>query len=60
MKTPILRGPNWTLRFHIHIVSQSKEIQVDLGQLEGKIPYEIYFISKNPSKVELNYIVIEK
>jgi len=32
---------------------------VDLGQIDGKLPYSIYFISKNLSKVELNYTVIE-
>eukprot|EP00253_Pinus_taeda_P027379 PITA_27379 len=31
-----------------------------LGQEEEKLPYAIYFISENLSKVELNYIVTEK
>ena len=31
-----------------------------LGKLEDKLPYAIYFISKNFSKAELNYTVTEK
>eukprot|EP00253_Pinus_taeda_P003316 PITA_03316 len=31
-----------------------------LGQVEEKLPYAIYFVSKNLSKVEMNYTVTEK
>eukprot|EP00253_Pinus_taeda_P029581 PITA_29581 len=31
-----------------------------LGQIDDKLPYAIYFISKNLSKAELNYTVTEK
>ena len=58
--TPILRGPKWALPFHIHIDASHKAIGAALGQEEEKFPYSIYFISKNLSKVELNYIVTEK
>ena len=58
--SPILRGPNWTLPLHIHIDASDKVVGVALGQLEEKIPYAIYFISKNLSKAKLNYIVTEK
>ena len=57
---PILRGPNWALPFHIHAETLDKSIGATLGQEEEKFPYAIYFISKNPSKAELNYTVTEK
>ena len=57
---PILRGPNWALPFHIHVDASHKTIGATLGQIDEKIPYVIYFISKNLSKAELNYIVTEK
>jgi len=56
----ILRGPKWALPFHIHTDSFNKVIGVSLIQIDEKIPYAIYFISKNLSKVELNYIATEK
>lgn len=57
---PILRGPNSVLPFHIHIDALNKAIGVALVQVEEKLPYAIYFISKNLSKAELNYTVTEK
>eukprot|EP00253_Pinus_taeda_P004185 PITA_04185 len=57
---PILRGPNWALPFHIHTDASNKAIGVALGQIDEKLPYAIYFISKNLSKAELNYTVTEK
>ena len=57
---PILRCPNWALPFHIHIDASDKFMGDDLGQIDDKLPYSIYFISKNISKGELNYTVIEK
>jgi len=38
----------------------NKAIGVALGQVEEKLPYAIYFVSKNLSKAELNYTVTEK
>eukprot|EP00253_Pinus_taeda_P014512 PITA_14512 len=58
--TSILRRPNWALPFHIHIDASNKAIGVALGKIDEKLPYAIYFISKNLSKAELNYTVIEK
>jgi len=58
--SPILRGPNWALPFHIHIDASKKAKGVALGQVEEKLLYAIYFVSKNLSKVELNYTVTEK
>eukprot|EP00253_Pinus_taeda_P027764 PITA_27764 len=60
VSAPILRGPNWALPFHIHTDASNKAIGAALGQLEEKLPYAIYFVSKNLSKAEMNYTVIEK
>ena len=57
---PILRGPKWALPFHIYLDASHKSIGAALGQVEKKLPYAIYFISKNLSKAELNYTVTEK
>ena len=57
---PILRGPNWSLPFHISIDASDTTIGGVLGQKEGQEPYAIYFISKNLTSAELNYIVTEK
>eukprot|EP00253_Pinus_taeda_P013450 PITA_13450 len=60
VSTPILRGPNWALPFHIHTDASKKAIGVALGQVEEKLPYAIYFVSKNLSKAETNYTITEK
>eukprot|EP00253_Pinus_taeda_P007628 PITA_07628 len=60
VSTPILRGPNWALPFHIHTDASNKAIGEALGQVEEKLPYAIYFVSKNLSKAEMNYTVTEK
>lgn len=57
---PILRGPNWALPFHINTDSSNKFVGATLGKVEDKLPYAIYFMSKNVSKAKLNYIVTEK
>lgn len=44
---PILRAPNWAFPFHIHIYESDKVVGEALGQVEDKLPYAIYFISKN-------------
>ena len=60
MTAPILRGPNWVLPFHIYTDALNKAIGASLGQIDEHLPYAIYFIRKNLSKVELNYMVTEK
>ena len=60
VSAPILKGPNWALPFHIHTDASNKSIGAALGQVEEKLPYAIYFVSKNLSKVEMNYTVTEK
>lgn len=58
--TPIFRGPNWALPFHIHMDALEIVVGEALGKIDDKLPYAIYFISKNLSKVEFNYTVTEK
>ena len=57
---PILRGPNWALPFHVHTNASNKVIGAALGQVDEKLPYAIYFVSKNLSNAELDYTVTEK
>ena len=57
---PILRGPNWTLPFHISSDPSNIAIGTVLGQQDGQVPYAIYYISKNLAPAELNYTVTEK
>ena len=58
--TPILRGPNWTLPFHISSDASDIAIGAVLGQQDGQVPYAIYYISKNLAPAELNYTVTKK
>jgi hypothetical protein len=58
--TPILRGPNWALPFHISSDASDTTIGEVLGQHEDKYPYVIYYINKNMAPVELNYTVTER
>lgn len=59
-ETPILRGPNWTLPFHISTDASNTTLGVVLGQKKEQLHHAIYFISKNLTPVELNYTVTEK
>jgi hypothetical protein len=58
--TPVLRGANWKIPFHISTNASYISIGVVLGHEVDKKPYTIYFISKNLNPIELNYTVIEK
>eukprot|EP00253_Pinus_taeda_P017050 PITA_17050 len=57
---PILRGPDSALPFHISSDASDTAIGAVLGQEENGLPYAIYFISKNMTPAELNYMVTEK
>lgn len=59
-QAPILRGPYWSVQFHISSDASDIAIGVILGQQEDSKPYAIYFITKNMSPAELNYTVTEK
>ena len=58
--TPVLKGPNWNLPFHIFIDAPDTTVNASLGQKEESCHYAIYFISKNLTRAELNYTVNEK
>ena len=57
---PILRGPNWSLHFHISTDASDMAIEGVLGQKEGQARYAIYFISKNLTPAKLNDTVTKK
>ena len=49
VQVPVLRGPNWSLPFHISSDASDTAIGATLGQEEDKKSYAIYFIHKNLS-----------
>lgn len=57
---PILRGLDWALPFHIHADGSQTTVGVVLGQQVDKVPYAVYFVSKNLASAKLKYIVTEK
>ena len=56
----MLRGPNWSLPFHISFDASDTANGMTLGHEEDKKSYAIYFINKNLSPAKLNYTVTEK
>ena len=56
----ILRGPDWSLPFHISTNAYDVAIGGVLGQKEGQASYVICFVSKNLTPAKLNYTVTEK
>eukprot|EP00253_Pinus_taeda_P024101 PITA_24101 len=58
--TPVLKGPNWNLPFHIFTDASDTAVGASLGQKEESFHYSIYFISKNLTPAEVNYTVTEK
>ena len=58
--TPVLRGTNQKIPFHISTDASDISIGVVLGQEEDKKPYAIYFIRNNITTTELNYTVTKK
>ena len=57
---PSLRGPDWALPFHIHSDASQTAIGAVFGQQVDKVPYAVYYVSKNLAPAELNYTVTEK
>jgi hypothetical protein len=57
---PILRGPNWSLPFHISTDASDTALGGVLGQNENQQNFAIYFTRKNLIPPELNYAVTEK
>lgn len=61
MITPVLRGPNWNLLFHIHTDASNYAIGAVLGQEErNNSHYAIYYISKNLVRAKWNYTTTKK
>ena len=56
----ILRGPDWSLPFHISTDAYEMAIGGVLDQKEDQASYAIYFVSKNLTPAELNYTITEK
>jgi hypothetical protein len=56
----VLRGPNWSLPFHISVDVSNTSLGATLGKKENQLSYAIYFVSKNMIPPKLNYIVTEK
>jgi hypothetical protein len=60
MKVPILRGPNWSLLFHVSTNALNIVVGAILGKLDVNDTYIVYYINKNLFLLELNYMVTEK
>lgn len=58
--TPVLKGPNLELPFHIHTDASNFSMGAVLGQKEDNLFYSISYSSKNFTSAEVNYTVIEK
>lgn len=56
----VLRGPYWSLPFHICTDASDTALGAVLRQREDHYPYVIYFVRKNISPSELNYTITEK
>jgi hypothetical protein len=58
--TLVLRGPYWSLPFHISTNASNSTVGVVFSQKENLQTYVIYFISKNLTPTKLNYTMVEK
>ena len=56
----MLRGPNWSLPFHICTDASDTALGDMLRQRENQLPYAIYFVHKILSPIEVNYTIIDK
>jgi hypothetical protein len=57
---PIIRGPNWSLPFHISTDASDTALGGVLRQKENQQNYVIYFTNKNLTPPKLNYTMTEK
>ena len=57
---PILKGPDWSIPFHIHTNASDYVVGAILGQKPTNLENAIYYISRTLHGPELNYTVIEK
>ena len=61
VKAHILRFPNWSIKFHIHIDASGLAIGVILTQPgDNGMDYPIVYSNKKLNKEELNYSTIER
>ena len=58
--TLVLKGPDWSIPFHIHIDASDYVVGGVLGQKPINIENAIYYISKSLHGPKLNYTIIEK
>lgn len=58
--TPLLKGPNWSILFHIHIDASDYVIRDVLGQKPTNIENAIYYISKSLHGPKINCIVTKQ
>lgn len=52
--TPMLRGPNWELTFHIHTNASDTSMGAILGKKEETLFYSIYYINNNFISTDIN------
>ena len=61
VEAPILRFPNWSTEFHVHIDASGLAIRVILTQPgDNGMDYPIVYSSKNLNKAERNYLKTER
>ena len=61
VEAPILRFPNWSIKFHVHIDALGLAIGTILAQPEDDgMDYPIVYSNRKLNKVERNYLTIER
>jgi hypothetical protein len=55
--TLVLKGPNWSLPFHICTDALDTTLRDVLRKTEDHLYYDIYYVIKNLSLAELNYTI---
>ena len=57
--TLVLRGPNWSIPFHMSIDASNTTLGIVLWKKDNQTYYANYFVSKNLRPTKLNYTFIE-
>ena len=61
VEAPILRFPNWSIKFHVHIDTSGLAIGMILTQLgDDGMDYPIVYSRKKLNKAERNYSTMER
>ena len=59
VKAPILRFPNWSTKFHVHIDASGLAIGAILTQLgDDGMDHPIFYSNRKLNKAERNYLTI--